>query len=63
MRTIDEKVWDYLVNHKKPVTVNQMAKHYIVSQGAVRRALAKLVNSQVVDKIQYGSVVLYKIKD
>lgn len=63
MRTIDEKVWDYLVEHKRPVTSKQLAKYFIVSQPSVARALSKLVERQVVDKFYQGNTILYKIKD
>lgn len=63
MRTIEDKVWDYLVSRKQPVTVKQIARYYIVSTGSVARALAGFVKKQVVDKVQYGNLSLYKIKD
>lgn len=63
MRTIEEKVWDYLVEHKRPVTSKQLAKYFIVSQQSVARALNKFVEKQVVDKFYQGNVLLYKIKD
>ena len=63
MRTIEEKVWDYLVEHKRPVTIKQLAKYFIVSEGAVTRTLRKFVQNQIVDKICHGNIVLYKIKD
>ena len=63
MRTIEEKVLDYLVDHKRPVTSKQLAKYFIVSQPSVSRALNKFVEKQVVDKFYQGNVLLYKIKD
>lgn len=63
MRKIEDKVWDYLVEHKRPVTVKQLAKHYIVSENSVSRVLSELFKKQVIDKIRQGNVVLYKIKD
>ncbi len=63
MRTIEEKVWDYLVEHKRPVTVKQLAKYYIVSENSVSRVLSEFFKKQVIDKIRQGNVVLYKIKD
>jgi len=63
LRTIEEKVWDYLVEHKRPVTIKQLAKYFIVSEGSVTRALRKFVKGQVVDKIRQGNIILYKIKD
>jgi Mn-dependent DtxR family transcriptional regulator len=56
-------VWDYLVDHKRPVTSKQLAKYFIVSQPSVARALNKFVEKQVVDKFYQGNVLLYKIKD
>jgi Mn-dependent DtxR family transcriptional regulator len=63
VRTIEEKVWDYLVEHKRPVTVRQLAKYFIVSEGSVSRVFSELFKKQVIDKIRQGNVVLYKIKD
>ena len=63
MRTIEEKVWDYLIERKSPVTVKQVAKHFIVSEASVSRTLCKFVKGQVVDKIRHGNVFMYKIKD
>ena len=63
MRKIEDKVWDYLVEHKRPVTIKQLAKYFIVSEGPVTRALAGFVARQAVEKIRQGHVTLYKIKD
>ena len=63
MRTIDEQVWDYLVEHKRPVTSKQLAKYFIVTQKSVSRALGKLAERQVVEKFYQGNTILYKIKD
>lgn len=63
MRTVEENVWDYLVEHKRPVTIKQLAKYFIISEASVTRTLRKFVQNQVVDKICHGNIVLYKIKD
>lgn len=63
MRKIEDKVWDYLVDHKRPVTVKQLAKYFIVSENSVSRVMTELVKREVVDKIRQGNVTLYKIKD
>jgi Mn-dependent DtxR family transcriptional regulator len=63
VRKIEDKVWDYLIEHKRPVTIKQIAKYFIVSEGSVTRVLANFVKRQVVDKIRQGSITLYKIKD
>ena len=63
MRKIEDKVWDYLVEHKRPVTVKQLSKYFIASENTVSRTLTEFVKRQVVNKIRQGNVVLYKIKD
>jgi Mn-dependent DtxR family transcriptional regulator len=63
VRKIEDKVWDYLIEHKRPVTIKQIAKYFIVSEGSVTRVLANFVKRQVVDKIRQGNITLYKIKD
>jgi uncharacterized membrane protein len=63
VRKVEDKVWDYLVEHKRPVTIKQLSKHFIVSEGSVSRALAEFVRREIVDKIRQGNVTLYKIKD
>jgi len=61
MRTIVEKVVEYLMTHKKSSTVKQLAKYFIVSEGAVNRALCALVKEQKVERIQTrGSPTSYK---
>ena len=42
MRKVEDRVIEYLQTHKRPVTANQLAKYYIVSEGAVKRALFEL---------------------
>ncbi len=63
MRTIEEKVWDYLVEHKAPVSIESLTKRFIVSKSRVGMALRKMVERQVVDCIKIGSKHFYKIKD
>jgi hypothetical protein len=41
MRTVEQKIFDYMSEHKKPVTITKMAKHFIVSESAVKQALTK----------------------
>lgn len=52
MRTIEDKVVDYLMEHKKSSTVKQLAKYFIVSESSVERALSQLVKEQKVERIQ-----------
>jgi predicted transcriptional regulator len=63
MRTLAEKVWDYLVEHKRPVTANQLAKRFIASKSSVARELRLLTEKDVLDRIVLGKEYFFKIKD
>jgi Mn-dependent DtxR family transcriptional regulator len=62
MRTIEEKIFDYISEHKKPVTINKMAKHFIVSESAVKQALANMVKKGVAEVVPNSKPYLYKLK-
>jgi Mn-dependent DtxR family transcriptional regulator len=62
MRTIEEKLIDYLNEHKKPVTIKQMAKYFIASDGAVQRAFANLSVKGVVQIVPKSKPYLYRAK-
>jgi Fic family protein len=62
MRTIEEKLIDYLNEHKKPVTIKQMAKYYIASEGAVQRAFFNLVKREIVKVVPKSKPYLFRIK-
>ena len=51
MRTIEEKILDYMKEYKKPVTITKITKHFIVSESAVKQALAKMIKNNVVEII------------
>jgi predicted transcriptional regulator len=63
MRTLAEKVWDYLVEHKRPVTANQLAKRFIASKSSVARELRLLTERNILDRIVAGKEHFFKIKD
>ena len=52
MKTIQDKVVEYLMSHKKSSTVKQLAKYFIASESSVERALSQLVKEQKVERIQ-----------
>ena len=62
MRTIEEKLIYYLNEHKKPVTIKQMAKYYIASEGAVQRAFFNLVKREIVKVVPKSKPYLFRIK-
>lgn len=63
MRKVSDKVWEYLVEHKSPVTKEKIADHYLVSTISVKKALGELTKNQVLEKIRFGNQFFYKIKD
>ena len=47
MRTVEQKIFDYMSELKKPVTVSKMAKYFIVSESSAKQALSKMVKEGV----------------
>jgi len=60
MRKIEDKVLEYLQEHKKPATVKQLAKYYIVNENSVQRALADLVSQGQVNIVPKSRPYLYR---
>ena len=61
MRTIEDKILDYLREHKKPVTIKQMAKYFIASENSAQRALADLATKGIVQIVPKSKPYLYKM--
>ena len=47
MRTVEQKIFDYMSEHRKPVTITKMAKYFIVSESSAKQALANMVKEGV----------------
>ena len=47
MRTVEQKIFDYMSEHKKPVTISKMAKYFIVSESSAKQALSQMVKEGV----------------
>jgi Mn-dependent DtxR family transcriptional regulator len=62
MQTVDQKIFDYMSEHKKPVTISKMAKHFIVSESAVKQALTKMTKNGVVEVVPNSKPYLYRLK-
>lgn len=62
MRTIEDKILDYLREHKKPVTIKQMAKYFIVNENSAQRALADLATKGTVQIVPKSKPYLYRLK-
>jgi Mn-dependent DtxR family transcriptional regulator len=62
MRTVEEKIFDYIKEYRKPVTITKMAKHFIASESSVKQALAKMVKENVVEVVPNSKPFLYRLK-
>jgi len=62
MRKIEDKILDYIREHKKPVTIKQMAKYFIASENSAQRALSDLTLRGVVQIVPKSRPYLYRLK-
>jgi Mn-dependent DtxR family transcriptional regulator len=62
MRTVDEKIFDYMSEHKKPVTISKMAKYFIASESSVKQALANMVKEGVAIVIPKTKPYQFRLK-
>lgn len=59
----EEKILNYLVEHKTPVMAGTLAKRFIMSQSRVSTLLKLLHEKGLADLVQIGKNKFYKIKD
>lgn len=59
----EEKILNYLVEHKTPVMAGTLAKRFIMSQSRVSTLLKLLHEKGLADVLQIGKNKFYKIKD
>ena len=62
MRKIEDKLLEYLQEHKKAVTVKQMAKYFIASETAVQRAFNDLIAKGAAEIVPKSRPFLYRSK-
>lgn len=60
---VEEKVWNYLVEHKTPVMAGTLAKRFIISQSHISKILKQWADENRLDTINVGRSKFYKIKD
>jgi len=58
-----EKIWDYLVKRKTPVTVKQAVKALRISETHARRALEYFVFCGLAERHEVGGVMTYRTKE
>lgn len=61
MRTIEDKILEYMREHKKPVTIKQMARYFIVNENSAQRALADLTTKGIVQIVPKSKPYLYRM--
>jgi len=61
MRTVKERILDYMGSHKTPVTIKKLAKHYIMSESGTLRVMKELLSDDKVETIP-SKPVQYRLK-
>lgn len=59
----DQKIWEYFVGRKTPVTIKQVVKALLVSETHARRALEYFVFRELAERRKVGGVMTYRIKE
>jgi predicted DNA-binding transcriptional regulator len=59
----DEKIWKYLMERKKPVTIKQVMKALLISETHARRALDFFVEQGLADMTKLNAVRFYRGKE
>jgi len=62
MLTAEDRILDYMKEHKKPVTITKMAKYFIVSESTAKSALASLVKKDIAVIVPKSKPFLYRLK-
>ena len=62
MRTVEEKIFAYISEHKKPVTSTKMAKYFIASESSAKQALANMVKEGVAIVIPKTKPYQFRLK-
>lgn len=59
----DEKIWEYLLTHKTPVTQDKIAKYFLISKGHASRALNFFAKQNIAEIVKIGRTKFYKVKE
>ena len=59
----DQKIWEYVVSRKTPVTIKQTMKTLLLSDAHVRRALDYFVLKGLAEMTKQGGTRFYKVKE
>lgn len=56
----EQKIWDYLKEHKTPVAAGTLAKRFIISQSKANTTLAMLERNGLATSFSVGKTKFYK---
>jgi hypothetical protein len=59
----DEKIWNYMLTHKTPVSQEKMAKYFLISKSHAGRALNFFVEQGIAEVIKIGAKKFYRVKE
>jgi sugar-specific transcriptional regulator TrmB len=59
----DERIWNYLVTHKTPVSAAKIAKYFIISQSKASKVLKSFADQGIADVIAIGKTKYYRVKE
>jgi len=58
----DKKIWKYVAERKRPVTIKQVMRTLLVSETHARRALDYFTLKGLTDMYKAGGMRMYKVK-
>jgi predicted transcriptional regulator len=58
----EERLFNYLVTHKKPVPLEKLADRFLLNKQTVGKALKRLHDCGLADRIAVGGKLFYEIK-
>lgn len=59
----DEKIWNYMLTHKTPVSQEKMARYFLISKSHAGRALNFFVEQGIAEVIKIGTKKFYRVKE
>lgn len=62
LTSAEQKIWNYLKEHKTPVTAGTLAKRFIISQSKAYHALTLLERNGMAVSFKIGSAKFYRMR-
>ena len=59
----DEKIWNYMLTHKTPVSQEKMARYFLISKSHAGRALNFFVEQGIAEVVKVGTKKFYRVKE